>query len=43
MQEQAGDVKGHVHVLQRLRAGDTGQAIEFLESRLDGDLVILER
>lgn len=42
VQEQAGDVKGHLEALRKLRAGDTGQAIEFLESRLDDDLVVLE-
>jgi len=42
VQEQAGDVKGHLEALQKLRAGNTDEAIEFLESRLDDDLVVLE-
>jgi hypothetical protein len=40
--EQAGDVKGDIEVLKLLRAGNAGQAIEMLETRLDDDLVILE-
>jgi hypothetical protein len=42
VQEQAADVQGHLGALQKLRSGDTNEAIEFLESRLDDDLVILE-
>ena len=42
VQEQAGDVKGHLEALRKLRAGNPGDAIEFLESRLDDDLVVLE-
>ena len=40
--EQSNDVKGHIEVLKILRAGNTGQAIEVLEMRLDDDLVVLE-
>lgn len=42
VQEQAGDVKGHLDALRKLRSGNTDEAIEFLESRLDDDLVVLE-
>lgn len=42
VQEQAGDVKGHLDALQKLRSGNTNEAIEFLEARLDDDLVVLE-
>jgi len=42
VQEQSGDVKGHLDALQKLRSGNTNEAIEFLESRLDDDLVVLE-
>lgn len=42
VQEQAEDVKGHLEALQKLRSGNSNEAIEFLESRLDDDLVILE-
>jgi len=42
VQEQAGDVKGHVDALRRLRTGNANEAIEFLEALLDDDLVTLE-
>jgi hypothetical protein len=42
VQEQAGDVKGHLDALHKLRSGNTNEAIEFLETLLDDDLVILE-
>jgi hypothetical protein len=42
VQEQAGDVKGHLETLQKLRAGNTVEAIEFLETLLDDDLIVLE-
>lgn len=41
VQEQAGDVNGNVVVLRNLREGKTDAAMEFVESRLDDDLVVL--
>ena len=40
--EQADDIKGDIELLKQLRAGNTLQAIEQLEGRLDDDLVTLE-
>src|SRR6266850_7639247 len=40
--EQADDIKGDIEVLKLLRGGNTLQAIEQLEGRLDDDLVTLE-
>ena len=42
VQEQARDVKGHIEALQKLNAGNANETIEFLESRLDDDLIVLE-
>lgn len=42
IQKQAVDVKRHIEILENLRAGNIAEAIEFLESRLDDDLIILE-
>jgi hypothetical protein len=42
VKEQAGDIQGHIEVLQNLKTGNTPEAIEFLESRLDDDLIVLE-
>ena len=41
VQEQAGDVNGHLETLRLLRRGDVNAAIEQLEARLDDDLVVL--
>ena len=40
--EQAGDVEGHVEALQNLNTRNVNETIEFLESRLDDDLIVLE-
>ena len=42
VKEQAGDVKGHVEALQKLDARNVKETIEFLESKLDDDLIVLE-
>ena len=42
VQEQAGDVRGHIALLRELRTGKPGEAIEMLEIMLDDDLVVLE-
>lgn len=41
VQEQAGDVNGHVMVLRNLREDRIDEAMEFVESRLDDDLIVL--
>jgi hypothetical protein len=41
VQEQSGDVSGHVEVLGQLRTGHYNAAIEILESQLDADLIVL--
>jgi hypothetical protein len=40
--EMAGDVKGHIEVLQKLNAKNVNEAIENLEYKLDDDLIVLE-
>lgn len=42
VQEQAKDVQERINVIRQLRSGQSAQAIEALESRLDDDLVVLE-
>ncbi|MDX1375269.1 MAG: hypothetical protein R3357_06875 [Burkholderiales bacterium] len=41
VQEQSGDVRGHIEALRLLRAGRAAEAIELLESRLDDDIIVL--